>query len=150
MSMKKEVKEQWLEALRSDKYRQARNTLRSETGKAFCCLGVLNDLYMDDDFYWESTILKRKEDSDQDSSIEEEFVHPEIANKLGVNVSPKVFTDRDVEIKLNSTETLKVPAGTSLWELNDGREDFPKLSFKKIAEVIEKGIKTKEDDEYVN
>lgn len=40
--MIKEVKQKWLEALRSGEYEQSSNVLRSEGG--FCCLGVLCDI----------------------------------------------------------------------------------------------------------
>lgn len=40
--MNKEIKKQWVEALRSGRYRQTQNTLRVNDG--FCCLGVLCDL----------------------------------------------------------------------------------------------------------
>ncbi len=46
-SMKKEIKEQWIKALRSGEYRQARGKLCKVNGKgnkSFCCLGVLTDL----------------------------------------------------------------------------------------------------------
>lgn len=45
--MKADVKERWIEALTSGKYRQGRFRLRrddSQSGKAYCCLGVLCDL----------------------------------------------------------------------------------------------------------
>ena len=41
--MKQEIKEKWVEALRSGEYSQTKNTLRDKHG--FCCLGVLCDLY---------------------------------------------------------------------------------------------------------
>jgi len=41
--MNKRVKRLWIKALRSRKYRQARGWLRDDG--AFCCLGVLCDLY---------------------------------------------------------------------------------------------------------
>jgi hypothetical protein len=34
----------WVEALRSGKYEQGKNKLRSNDGKQFCCLGVLCQL----------------------------------------------------------------------------------------------------------
>lgn len=47
--MDAEVKQRWLEALRSGKYAQTRNALRrplaeDETTEGFCCLGVLCDV----------------------------------------------------------------------------------------------------------
>jgi len=41
--MNPEVKQKWIDALRSDKYEQGSHKLRSVTG--YCCLGVLCDLY---------------------------------------------------------------------------------------------------------
>jgi hypothetical protein len=41
--MNPEVKQKWIDALRSDKYEQGSEKLRSVTG--YCCLGVLCDLY---------------------------------------------------------------------------------------------------------
>lgn len=40
--MNPEVKDKWVEALRSGKYKQGKTTLR--TGDHFCCLGVLCDI----------------------------------------------------------------------------------------------------------
>ena len=40
--MDKKLKTRWIKALRSGKYPQATNGLRTETG--YCCLGVLCDL----------------------------------------------------------------------------------------------------------
>jgi hypothetical protein len=44
--MKKEVKDRWVEALRSGKYSQTKGVLRD--GKGFCCLGVLCDIAKDE------------------------------------------------------------------------------------------------------
>jgi hypothetical protein len=41
--MKKKIAKLWIKALKSGKYQQAQNTLKSDTG--FCCLGVLCDLH---------------------------------------------------------------------------------------------------------
>lgn len=41
--MKKEIKEKWIDALRSGEYTQTQGSLRNENG--YCCLGVLCDLY---------------------------------------------------------------------------------------------------------
>ncbi len=42
--MKPQVKEKWLNALRSGEYQQGKHSLRVENN--FCCLGVLTDLYV--------------------------------------------------------------------------------------------------------
>lgn len=41
--MEKALKAKWIEALRSGKYKQGRNVLRSSNDR-FCCLGVLCDI----------------------------------------------------------------------------------------------------------
>lgn len=44
--MKEHVKDKWVKALRSGKYKQGKNTLHEVNGQpSFCCLGVLCDLY---------------------------------------------------------------------------------------------------------
>lgn len=43
MAMNPEVKQKWIDALRSGKYEQGSERLRSVSG--YCCLGVLCDLY---------------------------------------------------------------------------------------------------------
>lgn len=42
--MNKEIKQKWVKALRSGKYKQTRSKLKSTNGR-FCCLGVLCDIY---------------------------------------------------------------------------------------------------------
>jgi hypothetical protein len=41
--MDAQLKQQWIDALRSGKYQQAKHKLKGEDG--FCCLGVLCDVY---------------------------------------------------------------------------------------------------------
>ena len=43
--MNPQVKEKWVNALRSGEYKQDISRLRSNDGNSFCCLGVLCDLY---------------------------------------------------------------------------------------------------------
>ena len=52
MAMNPEVKQKWIDALRSGKYEQGSEKLRSVSG--YCCLGVLCDLYAQEhDTQWE-------------------------------------------------------------------------------------------------
>jgi hypothetical protein len=44
--MNERIKKLWLDALRSDKYKQGRDRLRHDNG--FCCLGVLCDIVKDE------------------------------------------------------------------------------------------------------
>jgi hypothetical protein len=46
-----ELKAKWIEALRSDRYKQARTALHKIKGGGFCCLGVLCDVI--DSTSWE-------------------------------------------------------------------------------------------------
>lgn len=43
--MKKEIADEWVAALRSGKYKQAKSMLSTAGGESFCCLGVLCDLH---------------------------------------------------------------------------------------------------------
>lgn len=42
--MNPEIKQRWIDALRSGEYNQDKHSLK--TPKGFCCLGVLTDLYL--------------------------------------------------------------------------------------------------------
>lgn len=44
--MKQEIKQMWTDALRSGRYKQAKGRLRSRHTGAYCCLGVLTNLYL--------------------------------------------------------------------------------------------------------
>lgn len=44
MMMDAKLKRKWVKALRSGEYRQGRGLLVSNSGKSFCCLGVLADI----------------------------------------------------------------------------------------------------------
>jgi hypothetical protein len=46
--VKPEIKQRWIAALRSGDYQQGRCQLRGRGGAAFCCLGVLTDLAVQD------------------------------------------------------------------------------------------------------
>ena len=43
MTMNSEIKEKWLNALRSEEYQQTQGNLKTDDG--YCCLGVLCDIY---------------------------------------------------------------------------------------------------------
>lgn len=44
--MNKKIKEDWVKALRSGKYKQGKGELHNKEDNTFCCLGVLCDLYI--------------------------------------------------------------------------------------------------------
>lgn len=45
--MKSDIKQKWIDALRSGKYRQALGSLKEGSNK-YCCLGVLCDIYINE------------------------------------------------------------------------------------------------------
>jgi hypothetical protein len=55
--MNPQIKQKWVDALRSGDYQQGRNYLRTDNG--FCCLGVLCDLYgKENNVEWEHSSYK--------------------------------------------------------------------------------------------
>ena len=60
--MNPQIKQKWVDALRSGDYQQGRNYLRTDNG--FCCLGVLCDLYgKENNVEWNLAVA---EDGDRD------------------------------------------------------------------------------------
>lgn len=105
---------QWIEALRSGKYKQGLRALRNKN--KFCCLGVACDLYrkVHPEAKWHKSgehwiFLGRYQD----------YLPSEVQTWLGFNNSQGLFTDEN-----NNKE--------SLAELNDAEK-----SFNEIADVIE-------------
>lgn len=61
--MNRQIKAQWIEALRSGEYKQDRDGGQLKTDKGFCCLGVLADLYLKDKGeQWDKTESEYKVD----------------------------------------------------------------------------------------
>lgn len=126
--MKPEIKQRWIQALRSGKYEQDRGVLRSVQTDGFCCLGVLCDLYIQDhsDAQWEHGI-----GDDRFALYGETGVLPcsvmTWAGLTDTNPSVKVPNDDDTVYCGN--------CGSSLAGLNDlGR------SFEQIAQIIEEQL----------
>ena len=44
--MNQDIKQRWVDALRSGEYQQGRGCLHDSKNNSFCCLGVLTDLYI--------------------------------------------------------------------------------------------------------
>lgn len=116
--MKKKIKDQWLEALRSGDYEQGEEYLHYDD--KFCCLGVLCDIY----------IKENPESEDWDGDAEPTFygnaytLPQEVLSWSGLeHENPKVP-------HLDKLDTI------SLSHLND---DYH-LSFEKIADLIEKHL----------
>lgn len=76
--MKAEIKQQWLEALRSGRYKQGQNRLRSKEDE-FCCLGVLCDVV--DPKAWER---KGSDDAGYFSHGFQSYFPSHIGNQIGL------------------------------------------------------------------
>ncbi len=111
--MDKDIKQKWLEALRSGEYKQAREELRSidpgSDTQSFCCLGVLCDIHAKETGgEWDRGEYRGNA----------EFLPHEVCAWAGLSVS-------------NPTV-----AGAKLSEWND----LEKASFDQIANLIEKNL----------
>ena len=111
--MNQQIKEKWMNALRSGEYSQTRGYLRTTEG--FCCLGVLCDLYSKET----GTEWVENYELENSSSFLEEFA----------TLPKEVMEWSGLEYPNPYSETW----GGSLASLNDQGEEFPK-----IADVIEK------------
>lgn len=71
MKTPEQVRELWVQALESGKYKQCRLNLKNKDGK-FCCLGVLCDLYIQEtgnENWEENTLSGNYKFKDNDSSL---------------------------------------------------------------------------------
>src|ERR1017187_7416410 len=113
--MKKSIKKLWLSALRSGKYKQGHNQLKS--GDHYCCLGVLCDLYAkkmkDDRVGFNGDVFTTQ------SGIEETTLPFEVMQWSGIPDS-------------NGRTPFKDSSPYSLADINDEG-----ISFSEIADVIE-------------
>ena len=117
------IKQLWLDALRSDEYKQGKSSLclSYKTGKEHCCLGVLCEVYIKDTGH----DIFEKHSSSYDGSSS----HP-----------PPIVT----EWAFGKTESERLPdwyviengEHVSLTHLNDYRH----FSFSKIADMIEESL----------
>jgi hypothetical protein len=128
--MKQEIKQKWVKALRSGKYKQGEGRLKQKD--TFCCLGVLCDLYRKEtgepwekDEYGSETMLN-----------EESFLPPTVKRWAGIRSkthSPKVRSPFVKETKRPYV---------ALSELNDGEVPGIKYAdpydFKQIADLIDR------------
>jgi hypothetical protein len=86
--MKAELKKKWVEALRSGKYKQNRDSLRYEDG--FCCLGVLCDVY--DNSKWEYDYYRYNDNTKSCTGLRGELLH-----EVGVNHQENLVLLNDVK-----------------------------------------------------
>lgn len=113
--MNKTIKRKWISALKSGKYGQTREKLKSKNG-TFCCLGVLCDIYAKEKnkkWHTNEDDEKMMEMDDSDGSLPKS-----VMKWAGLNSgNPKIN-------------------GHTLSEWNDQEE----YKFKEIATLIEKGL----------
>tara|TARA_R100001244_G_scaffold121497_1_gene91124 strand:- start:646 stop:1044 length:399 start_codon:yes stop_codon:yes gene_type:complete len=131
--MKTDIKQKWLEALRSGKYRKGTGQLREQGSKTtkprYCCLGVLCDLYIKE-------TGKAKWENGKTIENQESFLTNKVMRWSGLlRSNPKVF----VESSWGGKELF------FLADINDGESLVKGLnvlpSFKEIANLIEEKIK---------
>lgn len=117
--MKPEIKQQWIDNLRSGKYNQTREQLtyeRPDGWVGYCCLGVLTDQYL------RETGKKWSDDREGciDSAYNKSTILPkEIAEWAGLSSSDP-----------------RVQLGELLWALSQ-LNDIKCFSFDTIADIIE-------------
>lgn len=120
--MKEKVKDLWVEALRSGKYKQGKHSLKNNNDK-YCCLGVLCDVY--------AKTQKKKGFFKNEFG---NFVFPNAKDDYVIGVLPtKVIKWAELN---NDNPRVKVN-GTSLVQLNDSEN----RTFIEIADVIEQNYK---------
>jgi hypothetical protein len=121
--MKKRVKTKWLKALRSGDYPRTTGQLRDENG--FCCLGVLCNIHAQE--HPELAVKETSKFSYMDASG---HLPPAVVEWAGLrDVAEEEAEDEPTDVKV----TYRGQA-TTLVNLND----TDKLSFKQIANVIER------------
>ena len=136
MKIDPQVKQKWVDALRSGEYQQATGKLKSQEG--FCCLGVLCDLYAKEheDAGWEYRGTDRPSDptdywyfDDQSESLP-----VSVAQWVGIEgytVHVKVL-DEDYCYDEDEED---VYCEVDVIDLNDNGD-----SFKRIADLIEESL----------
>ena len=126
MAMNKQVKERWIKALRSGKYKQGQHLLVSNDSddKKYCCLGVLCQLYATEKKKGISKIkLGVATSSSGDRLPAKQFLPNIVREWAGLDVSDPIVDYDD-----NSTNRLT--------HLNDGYE----LDFNQLADIIEEQL----------
>ncbi len=128
--MKPAVKKLWLKALRSGKYKQAKNVLKSSNG-GFCCLGVLCDLHAKEtgEGYWTGGKNKHAGVYHDTKTVDGYKVNDK------TELTPAVMKWAGLEF--SNPQCGKIDGfERSLAEYND----VLKYNFKKIASLIEKNL----------
>ena len=105
--MNKKIKKQWLEALRSGKYRQTKEALKDDDG--YCCLGVLCNLVKD----------RVGEDFDGHKDYEGD------SEKVGYLFMGKLFYPPEKILKL---ARISIKGAKKLANLNDDGNTFEQIA----------------------
>lgn len=113
--MNREIKQKWVQALRSGDYKQGGDNLYNPETDAFCCLGVLADLYINE------------QNNGRGSISDGTFLPGKVCQWAGLIYLDQPVVDPHVD---TGWET------TSLSRCNDTLE----LSFNQIADLIEEQL----------
>jgi hypothetical protein len=124
--MDQQIKEQWVEALRSGRYNQGQGCLRThihgddESNDKFCCLGVLADIMMPDNYDW---------------AIAQGSAPLVWTGELGENG----YAEVELPFDLKEIAGIDDDECSELMNMNDGGEDVGHIgrTFKYIANYIE-------------
>ena len=115
--MNKQIKNRWVKALRSGKYRQAHGMLYSAGSKGYCCLGVLCAVQGDDPAEW---------DCKNEQEVEEMLV----VNKVPKYLAAGLYTLEMKDLANRNDDGVI---------LNTGRHYDPH-SFDEIADFVEHNL----------
>lgn len=136
--MDEEIKNKWIDALRSGKYKQGKTALLRETeeGCVHCCLGVLCEITHTPKFQlngFGKGLFSFGEEEDEATNTG--FLPPSVLKKTGMQEASGVIpTDKlDYVNKIVMQSNLKPAHSYSLSGLNDSG-----WTFEQIANVIEK------------
>lgn len=134
-----QVKDKWLNALRSGDYKQEQGKLRSDEG--FCCLGVLCDLYIqENELKWEEDIKLIYDDelkeyvkvSSHDKYYfdgESEFLPKSVMEWAELHRNnPYVRVDNSIEYEDNE-EGVKWESEDQISDLNDNGYTFDQIAW---------------------
>jgi hypothetical protein len=127
--MKESVKNLWVEALRSGEFKQGTGELKN-SDNAYCCLGVLCEIYSKEMKRMKKKAPKFEEDN---SYLNKQGVLPEEVMKWSGMNSEEGSLNNSYKIKANLKNSTSY---SYLITLNDDG-----ASFKRIAQIIEKEYK---------
>jgi hypothetical protein len=117
-----DIKEKWLEALRSGRYQQGTKELRSLTNR-FCCLGVLVDILMPENWkIGENRYYIQESETSTALAVLPKSISDTYGLSCTVNIHSFYYEDREINV-------------STLTEANDFG-----MSFDEIANIIERDL----------